>query len=169
MNYIKKLYHGRINRKHYGLGLLFFISSFKLSIVFTFMFLSDNSFPYQTIAIIILYISFIIHLFSLHARRFHDLGKNAWKVFLLFIPVVNLIILISLLIKKGEIHINKYGEPPLKFINFFDSIFNRNQDSDLSINNKNKDIYNQYCIKCGTQCDTDSKFCYKCGTKIIDE
>ena len=166
MNYIKRLYSGRIGRKNYGLGLLFFIGSLILLIaIFASMFSSDSSSSFGVFLIIVLYAVFILHLFSLHVRRFHDLGNSGWRVLLFFIPLVNLIILISLLATKGKDEVNEYGEVPQKSIKFFDAIFNKNQQVS-SITEKNKDMNNQYCVKCGAQIESDSKFCFKCGAKI---
>lgn len=167
MNYIKKLYSGRISRKNYGLGLLFFIGSFILLIaILASMFSSDNS-SFGVFVIVVLYVVFIVHILSLHARRFHDLGDSAWRVLLFLIPLVNLIILISLLATKGKDGGNKYGEVPSKSIKFFDAIFNRNQTIFSITDNQIKNKDNQYCGKCGAQVESNSKFCYKCGAKVI--
>lgn len=168
MNYIKKLYSGRIGRKNYGLGLLLFIGSLILLIaIFASMFSSDSSSSFGVFLIIVLYAVFILHLFSLHVRRFHDLGNSGWRVLLFFIPLVNLIILISLLATKGKDEVNEYGEVPQKSIKFLDAIFNRYFVASAAIKN-NKDREVKYCAKCGSQIEADSKFCYKCGTKIIN-
>ena len=166
MNYIKKLYSGRIGRKNYGLGLLFLIGSFILLIaIFASMFSSDSS-SFGVFLIIVLYAIYIVFLFSLHVRRFHDLGDSGWRVLLFLIPLVNLIILISLLATKGKDEVNKYGEAPSKSIKFFDAIFNRSFiASVVTENNKSKEV--KYCAKCGAQNETDAKFCFKCGAKMI--
>lgn len=167
MNYIKKLFSGRISRKNYGLGLLFFIGSLILLIaILASMFSSDNS-SFGVFIIVVLYVAFIVHIFSLHARRFHDLGDSGWRVFLFLIPLVNLIILISLLATKGKAEANQYGEVPSKSTKFFDAIFNRNQTVAVVTDNQNKDKNNQYCAKCGSQVESSSKFCYKCGAKVV--
>jgi len=163
MNYVKRLYNGRISRKNYGLGLLFFICSFILLIVVAvLMFSSVNSLYYIFAAI--LYVAFIVHIFSLHARRFHDRGDSGWYVLLLFIPLVNLVMLILLLTTKGKDDTNKFGEAPSKSLKFFDAILNRNPSSLVSIDKEKNSI--QYCAKCGAQIESGSKFCFKCGAKI---
>ena len=167
MNYIKKLYSDRISRKNYGLGLLFFIGSLILLIaIFASMFSSDDS-SFGVILIVLLYIVFIVHVFSLHARRFHDLGNSGWRVFLFLIPLVNLIMLISLLATRSKDEANQYGEVPSKSIKFFDAIFNRNQTVPVMIDSQSKDKNSQYCAKCGAQIESGSKFCYKCGAKVV--
>lgn len=131
MNYIKKLYSGRISRKNYGLGLLFFIGSFisfilLITIVPSMLLLYDNYY-FWGFVMIVLYAVFVIHIFSLHVRRFHDLGGNGWRVFLFLIPLVNLMTLIYLLAAEGGRETNQYGEVSSKSIKFFDAIFNSNQ------------------------------------------
>lgn len=174
IKYIKKLFSGRIGRKNYGLGLLFFIGSVYLLIlliaILASMFLSeDSSFGFFVIVVlyVALYVAFIVHIFSLHARRFHDLGDSAWRVLLFFIPLVNLIIIISLLTTKGKDEANKYGEVPSRSIKFFDAIFNRNENIFSTTDNQIINKGSQYCGKCGAQIESSSKFCYKCGAKVI--
>lgn len=166
MNYIKKLYSGRISRKNYGFGLLFLVGSFILLIAIFASMLSSDSSSFGVFIIIILYAVYIVFLLSLHVRRFHDLGDSGWRVLLFLIPLVNLIILISLLATKGKDEANKYGEVPSKSIKFFDAIFNRSFIvSATTESNKNKEV--KYCAKCGAQNETDAKFCFKCGAKTI--
>lgn len=165
MNYVRKLFNGRIGRKNYGLGLLFFILIFVFFfVILAYASLDDNQL-FFTVSVVVLYVVFIVHIISLHARRFHDLGDSAWRVFLFLIPLVNLIMLISLLATKGKDEANKYGEVPPKSIKFFDAIFNRNQTVLVVVDDQNK--HSQYCAKCGAQVESSSKFCYKCGAKVV--
>jgi uncharacterized membrane protein YhaH (DUF805 family) len=120
MQYLKKLYSGRINRKIYALGILFFLVIFG---VFLALLLSIGNSSFAGIAIAILYIAFFIHFFSLHVRRFHDLGNSGWNVLIFLIPLVNIVLLIYLLVMNGNDGPNYYGENPSKEIKFFDAIF----------------------------------------------
>lgn len=45
-------------------------------------------------------------------RRFHDLGKSAWWILLMFIPIANLFVIIWFCI-RGTIGANKYGNDPI--------------------------------------------------------
>jgi uncharacterized membrane protein YhaH (DUF805 family) len=46
---------------------------------------------------------------ALMAKRLHDLGHNGWICLVVFIPVINVIAVISLLIAKGDDFDNPYG------------------------------------------------------------
>jgi uncharacterized membrane protein YhaH (DUF805 family) len=43
------------------------------------------------------------------AKRLHDLGHNGWICLVVFIPGINVIAVISLLIAKGDDFDNPYG------------------------------------------------------------
>ncbi len=51
--------------------------------------------------------------FSYIVRRFHDLGKSGKWWFAMLIPVYNIHLAIGLLIERGTLGSNKYGEDPL--------------------------------------------------------
>jgi uncharacterized membrane protein YhaH (DUF805 family) len=44
--------------------------------------------------------------------RFHDIGWSGWFVLLMFVPLVDILALIFLLIMPGQKGPNVYGEPP---------------------------------------------------------
>jgi len=46
-------------------------------------------------------------------RRWHDLGKSGWLSLLMLIPLLNLLVLIFLWVKKGTDGPNAYGDDPL--------------------------------------------------------
>jgi len=164
MNYIKKLYSGRINRKNYGLGLLFFILLLILfAAVFAGVLASDDS-TFILIVMSAIYAVFIVHIFSLHVRRLHDLGESGWKALLFIIPLVNLITLIWLLSAKSKENDNEYGNPLPKDVKFFDVIFSRN----ILQSHTTPKLDMRYCHKCANQLEGDSKFCPKCGTKVLN-
>jgi uncharacterized membrane protein YhaH (DUF805 family) len=45
--------------------------------------------------------------------RFHDLGWPGWAVFLMFVPLVDIIAVLLLLLVPGQKRPNHYGEPPI--------------------------------------------------------
>jgi uncharacterized membrane protein YhaH (DUF805 family) len=47
--------------------------------------------------------------------RFHDVGWSGWFVLLMFVPLLNLIIFLLLVLVPGQKTGNKYGDPPLLF------------------------------------------------------
>jgi uncharacterized membrane protein YhaH (DUF805 family) len=107
MDYIKKLYSGRINRKDYVLDLLCLILARVLleGVLDNVLASGDSTFIHIGILTIYLVVDtvFFVYIFSLHVRRLHDLGESGWKAFLLFIPLINLIILIRLLFAKSNV------------------------------------------------------------------
>ncbi len=43
--------------------------------------------------------------------RFHDIGWSGWAVLLMFVPLVNLVAFLLLLVAPGQKRPNLYGEP----------------------------------------------------------
>ena len=124
MEHTIKFYDGRIGRKNYVLGLLFYLTLAPAIVMLLSMVLSPDEPSFDLIAYVI-GAFFAMFIFFLHIRRFHDLGESGNMVLLLFIPIVNLIIAIRLLFYKGQESVNQYGDVPAKDIKFFDTIFNR--------------------------------------------
>ncbi len=121
MNYIKKLYSGRIGRTQYILGLLFSVLAY-LFLTFLgptlLMFLGplvpDNSFLESFILgaamfyAIAIGIVFGIYYLSLHVRRLHDLGMNGWWSLLYVFPPFHLLLMFI----KGREDKNHYSDTP---------------------------------------------------------
>ena len=107
MGYIKKLYSGRINRKDYALDLLclILVQVLLAGVLDNVLASGGSTFIRIGILTICLVVDtvFFVYIFSLHVRRLHDLGESGWKAFLLFVPLINLIILIWLLFAKSNI------------------------------------------------------------------
>ena len=160
MNYIKKLYSGRISRGNYALGLLFFWVLFILFVAVLSGVLAFDDSTLIVIVVLIVYAIFIVYIFSLHVRRLHDVGYSGWWS----IPPLTPYVMIALLFMKSR-GANKYGDPLAKDIKFFDAIFNRNSMA-VIITEKNEGKKNQYCSKCGAKTEEDSRFCFKCGVKM---
>jgi uncharacterized membrane protein YhaH (DUF805 family) len=45
--------------------------------------------------------------------RFHDIGWSGWAVLLMFVPLVDILALMVLLVMPGQKQPNAYGEPPI--------------------------------------------------------
>jgi uncharacterized membrane protein YhaH (DUF805 family) len=45
--------------------------------------------------------------------RFHDLGWSGWPFLLAFVPIVDIVVLLFLLLVPGQKTKNLYGEPPI--------------------------------------------------------
>jgi uncharacterized membrane protein YhaH (DUF805 family) len=72
--------------------------------------------PLEYIIFMVLLVGLLMGLFfvqvSFLIRRFHDLDRSGWNVFLLFIPILNFFIFLGLMIKPGTEGSNKYGANP---------------------------------------------------------
>lgn len=133
MHYIENLFNGRINRKFYFLGLLFFVfTSISLLFILALIF-SKLSHYFLIEKVIILYLFlgcfaalfFVIFLFSLYIRRLHDLGMGRNFIFIFFIPFLNILAFLYLLIVKGQENENQYGKPLSGKENFLKVFFNK--------------------------------------------
>jgi len=47
------------------------------------------------------------------ASRFHDIGWPGWAVLLMFVPLVDIVALLLLVVVPGQKKPNLYGEPPI--------------------------------------------------------
>ncbi len=132
MNYLVRIYNGRLNRKRYGLGLLlcaaFIIVVGAISAVALIPALKKipggGSIAAVTF-VLVLWPAYLAHLFSLHARRLHDLGKSGWYSLMFPLPFIGIVVLIYLLLKNGQETANKFGEIPSKETKLLDALLNR--------------------------------------------
>ena len=110
-----RLFKGRLNRARYfgytvglyvGLGLAIYPIQY------------IELLGYQGLTDLLACLSIIIFFLlsiNLVVLRFHDLGKDWENLFLLLIPVYNIIIAFELLGKRGETGPNRFGDDPLAF------------------------------------------------------
>ena len=115
-------YSGRIGRKHYALGLLLFLVLLLAALGIIYGIFSANN--ENVVSLIPINMVFIFYVFSLHARRLHDLGKSGWYSLLGAAPGVASILFIYLLFAKGKDEANQYGSKPLNETKFFGTVFN---------------------------------------------
>jgi uncharacterized membrane protein YhaH (DUF805 family) len=64
--------------------------------------------PYGIVTAIYL-LAFITPFFSATTRRMHDSGKGKWQFIFLFIPVINMIWIVDLILSDGEPYRNMHG------------------------------------------------------------
>ena len=79
---------------------------------------NDTYVIYGGISGILVLILFIPAL-SVSVRRLHDINKSGWFVLISAIPFIGWIILAIMLIDKGTLGKNKFGNYPLKLKNKF--------------------------------------------------
>ena len=74
---------------------------------------SGNS-DISSVIVIIGYIVMLVFMVALGIRRLHDFGAPGWVIVILFVPVVNMVLGLMLLILPGSDGANRYGNktPP---------------------------------------------------------
>ena len=129
MNYIKNLYSGRISRRNFILGHAFFMLPALIfySLMIVSIFLDERKAELFAALYFVAILLACLYVYALIVRRFHDIGKNGWSVFLFIIPIVNMVYFLILLFKKSQPIANKYGEVPDKNRKFLDDILNRDK------------------------------------------
>ncbi|HSA83886.1 MAG TPA: DUF805 domain-containing protein [Patescibacteria group bacterium] len=116
--YLIRFFYIRLNRRNYFLG----INTpylFLLALSFTNI---TNSMP-QGISLFIgltLLIIITIYGISLNIRRLHDINKSGLWMLGLFVPVLNIIVMIMLYFWPGTKGNNAYGKPPVARISIKD-------------------------------------------------
>lgn len=69
-------------------------------------FLSLAGLGFWVIVLLYFYFSFVVVI-----RRLHDLNKSGWLLLLLFIPLINFLMAIYILLASGTTGLNQYGAP----------------------------------------------------------
>jgi len=117
---------GRISRSQYIIGMIVIFLAFLVYVIvinyLSNIMLNDCSYGYYeqcfesalTINIVLklplaIFVLYILTVLSI--KRFHDICKNGYQVFLLGIPIIGFYYLWILLSEKGNNYTNMYGEP----------------------------------------------------------
>jgi uncharacterized membrane protein YhaH (DUF805 family) len=96
-------FNGRISRKQY---IIFFLIAIIISFAFYILFEEKT-------ADILLFVIFLWPSLSIQIKRLHDINKSGWYTLLSIIPIINLIMFVILLVRKGDTTSNKFGDPVL--------------------------------------------------------
>lgn len=106
---------GRASRAEYwGLYLLTFLAA-ALALAADLLWTSKIiplSLPIPLLTSVVTLLS-LVPAYSVLVRRLHDVGKSAWYILLLLIPIVGALIILYYSVKAGETSRNRYGEPVL--------------------------------------------------------
>lgn len=102
-------FSGRATRQEYA---IWFVSVFLIYILAPLIPFFTSKFLSVVFNSKVLSFLLIIPISAATVRRIRDLGFNGGFVFLNFIPYVNFLFVLSLLIVKGEDKKNAYGENP---------------------------------------------------------
>lgn len=111
-------FSGRLNRKSYAIGeFIVLVTSVLLFVTLVLLgkaILGDNSAGLLIPSLLVAYLAaFLAHL-SLNLRRLHDLGWHGSLAVCVVVPGVNAILLLCLLLLRGEEKPNKHGGVPAK-------------------------------------------------------
>ena len=110
-----QMFSGRVTRRGY---LLFFcVEVIVIGVAYIFFWNNDPQFQAQygwSRSVIIAALALLPPSLIYKAKRFHDFGWSAWSILLGFIPIVNLVVELMLLIVPGNKGPNKYGLDPRK-------------------------------------------------------
>ena len=101
-------FRGRSNRGYFWLVV---ISLFLINLLITFVIIQDRN-SGGLVPRLILFIPSTWVLFATYVKRLHDLDMSAWLVITLFIPFINLLILLWLGFESGTKGPNDYGDEP---------------------------------------------------------
>ena len=135
-HFIKNTFSGRIGRGDYFAGDILLTLAVFL-IVFVFAVLASAIIPevsknVDEILIPVLIVAFMLVLnvgiiwLGLNVRRLHDFGYSGWALLLAFFPLLNIIVGLMALFKRGDPRVNEYGNIPDENKNLFKRILNLN-------------------------------------------
>jgi uncharacterized membrane protein YhaH (DUF805 family) len=107
------LFKGRITRLEFALGFLVQLAVAFVVTLGVFAVLGVDSVPNAPenfpLWLLVIIIPLLVHQFSLGIRRLHDIGISGLFSILFFVPIVNYIALIFLLIMPSQKRDNAYG------------------------------------------------------------
>lgn len=101
---------GRIGRVHYILAT--FAISFGVGVVWSVLIwtLGITSLTWALCAVAALLAAALTIVYNM--RRLQDINQNKWLAFLLFVPVLNILLMLMLVVLPGTRGQNRYGLPP---------------------------------------------------------
>jgi len=100
------LFNGRARRKEYW---MFFLINALISITLSFIegMLIGTGFTSIIYGLLVL-----IPSLAVAVRRLHDINRTGWWMFILFIPIIGIIVLIVFSVTEGTVGKNPYGTDP---------------------------------------------------------
>ena len=109
------VFSGRASKREYWMFFLFVMISYAIAILIDYG--TDTWDHQENIGLVsaILIFVFLVPYIAVTARRFHDINKSGWFLLISLIPVIGTIIILVMVIEKGTLGKNRFGEYPLKF------------------------------------------------------
>jgi uncharacterized membrane protein YhaH (DUF805 family) len=96
-------FKGRANRGEFW---WFFLATVIVNIVLTMV---DNAMWGLPILSLLWSLFLFIPGLSLTVRRFHDIGKSGWSIFIVLIPIAGIVLYLVWLCRQGEPTANRFG------------------------------------------------------------
>ncbi|WP_332712609.1 DUF805 domain-containing protein [Pelagibacterium mangrovi] len=103
---------GRISRAQFVKFFILMIGASLVSALVVSWLASTNIPDLATFVGVIWTVAAAIISFSFAVRRCHDLGLSGWLALSIFVPIINIFMIIVLLFKEGNPFANTYGNPP---------------------------------------------------------
>ena len=105
-------FKGRASREEFWMFILFyFIASFAISAIGIGLMLLTEKAGAMLLPCLFMF-AFLIPCWAVTVRRLHDVGRSAWLLLVSLIPVIGGILLLVVLISKGNPENNHYGKNP---------------------------------------------------------
>jgi uncharacterized membrane protein YhaH (DUF805 family) len=123
-SFIERMFSGRIGRGNYVLGQILFFVVFFLGAGPVGWFMTTFKTMLSGCLMLVWVATYVTVTFSLHVRRFHDLGQSGWLSLLFFLPIADPILIVILVFVSGTRGGNGYGERPDRDERFFNAVFN---------------------------------------------
>lgn len=127
MNILAPLFEGRIGRAHFAWTCLAFIGIAIVMNIVTYAFSLFGDVVSALVSFVMFAVSLALAVVGLgvSVRRYHDFNWSGWFVLLGFVPILNFIMLLVLLFKKGDLASNRFGETVPKTVPLADAVLNR--------------------------------------------
>ncbi len=103
---------GRINRQPFCFMILAVMLVNIVSVILASIFVTIL--PILALPFLLVYLLVGLATICPTITRTHDLGYTGWLIFLMFVPIVNMVYFILLLAMEGTPQDNQYGANPLK-------------------------------------------------------
>ena len=65
------------------------------------------------VLLLIITLAFAVAAISCHVRRLHDMDYSGWMYLVMLIPIVDIVLLLAMIFKKGTVGPNRFGPDPL--------------------------------------------------------
>ena len=171
MNNLSKLFSKKIGRGNFALCYI------PTTIVAFFAIGGLSNYEITPFGGVVLIIA-ALYTILLVIQRLNDLEMSWWYLLLTLIPLVNLVLGMILLTRKGggvsNIILNSEKKSPKKKPTWLDKIIAETNNTEISVNDTEEVVKQArgnddetYCGHCGVKHTKDARFCSSCGKSFI--